>query len=213
MEVNNDNNVYGLGHYNRLAAFESANGNNQLVTTADSSHHMLLYSYDQAGNFLWAKTFNSVANGQQYPGEIFKKDSCNTNLYFSAGFDTTTNFMGNTYAQTKKIHFFKFSPDGSCSEINCIPTSTTVTGINEFATHRGIFKVIPNPNNGQFTVLSDSNEELLIRVYNSTGQLVTETTILPGIAHSMPEITASGIYSIMASSKSVNEQQRIIVVR
>ncbi len=62
-------------------------------------------------------------------------------------------------------------------------------------------------------MLSDSNEELLIRVYNSTGQLVTETTILPGIAHSMPEITASGIYSIMASSKSVNEQQRIIVVR
>ena len=213
MEVNNDNNMYGIGHYNRLTAFESADGNNQLVTTTDSCHHMLLYSYDPAGNFLWAKTFNSVTNGQQYPGEIFKKDSCNTNLYFSSGFDTTTNFMNNSYLQTNKLHFFKFSPDGSCSEINCIPTSTTVTSINEATNNKNIFKVIPNPNNGQFTVLSDSNEELLIKVYNSTGQLVTETTLLPGLRHAMPEITASGIYYIIASSKSVMEQQRIMVVR
>lgn len=213
MEVNNDNNIYGLGHFNRLAAFESADGNNQMITTTDSSHHMLLYSYDPAGNFLWAKTFNSVTNGQQYPGEIFKKDSCNTNLYFSAGFDTTTQFMGNTYLQTKKIHFFKFSPDGSCSEINCIPTSTMVTGINSAAADRNLFRVVPNPNNGQFSVLSGCDEELLIRVYNSTGQLVAEITLLPNLEQFMPEITTSGIYYIMASGKTVREQQRIIVIR
>jgi hypothetical protein len=81
MAINNDGNLYGLGNYYKLAAFGSASGNRQLLTTADSCRKMLLYSYDNTGNFNWSKTFTSVNDMCQYPGEIVTKDTCNTNLY------------------------------------------------------------------------------------------------------------------------------------
>lgn len=211
--ANNDGNIYGLARFNNLAAFRSADGNNQMITTKDSCNQLLFYSYDGNGNFLWGKTFNPVANGCQYPGELLKKDTCNNNLYFSAGFDTTVTFAGKTYSQTTKMNIFKFSPDGSCSEINCITTSTLVTDIkNNIAQVANNFKVTPNPNKGQFNIHSNSKEELFIQIYNSTGQLVLETTIQPGISEIMFDIPNSGVYYIMAKGKTIKEGQKILVI-
>ncbi len=212
--ANNDGNIYGLGSYYHYAGFPSSNGNDQMISTNDTSFHMILYAYDPAGNFLWGKTFPASINGNQYPGEIFKKDTCNSNLYFSAAFDSTTSSTGNTYTDNRHLRIFKFSADGSCGEINCIPTSTLVTGIkNDIATSTTIFQVAPNPNKGQFSIHSNNKEELFIQVYNSTGQLITETNLQPDSTDIILDIANSGVYYVMAKGKTVKGGQKILVIK
>jgi hypothetical protein len=214
MVANNDGKIYGLGRFNKLATFKSTDNNDQMVTITDSSYHMLFYSYDASGNFLWAKTFQSIGNGCQYPGELIRKDSCNKNLYFSAGFDTTLSFMSNVYSQNNKMFVFKFSPDGSCSQVSCSLTSPVVTDITKNIVERSdIFRVIPNPNNGQFKILSNSNEVLFIKIYNSTGQLITETTLRPDAGYVTLDIQNSGMYYIRAKGITVDAEHKILIIR
>lgn len=214
MVANNDGNIYGLASFDKLATFNSANGNNQMITTPDTCDHMLLYSYDNSGNLLWGKPFIQGGNGVQYPGELAIKDSCNNSIYFSAGFDTTVTFAGNSCPKVTKTYIFKFSPDGNCNEINCIPTSTLVTGINSNITNTtNLFQVAPNPNKGQFSIHSNSKEELFIQVYNSTGQLIAEVNVLPDSPDVLLDIANSGVYYVMAKGKTVKGGQKILVIK
>lgn len=212
--ANNDGNIYGLGRFYNHAGFESADGNNQMITSTDSCRHILLYSYDASGNFLFAKNFPEIGIGNQYPYEMLKKDNCNSDLYFSASFDTISSFLSTTNLINKKLNIFKFSPDGNCNEINCIPTSTLVTGINSDITNTtNLFQVAPNPNKGQFSIHSNSKEELFIQVYNSTGQLIAEVNVLPDSPDVLLDIANSGVYYVMAKGKTVKGGQKILVIK
>lgn len=210
--ANNDGNIYGLAQFDKLAAFESSDNNNQMTTTTDTCNHILLYSYDNAGNFLWGKQFMQGGNGVQYPGELIKKDSCNNNLYFSAGFDTTITFAGNIYPKVTKTYIFEFSPDGSCSEINCTPTIPASTNIKTHEISSKVFSVVPNPNNGQFSIRSNSNEELFIQIYNNTGQLISETKLQPYEQHVLFNLVNSGIYYVVAKGETTNGKQKILII-
>lgn len=211
--INNDGNLYGLGNYYRLAAFGSATGNRQLLTTTDTCRKMLMYSYDDMGNFKWSKPFTSVSDMCQYPGEIVIKDTCNTNLYFTAGFDTTTSFMNTIYSTPHKMSIFKFTPNGSCSEINCIPTATVANNTKTYSTESyNLLQVAPNPNKGQFNIHSNSKEELFIQVYNTTGQLIKEINLQPDKPDVTLDIINSGMYYIIAKGKYLNTGQKVLVV-
>lgn len=214
MVANTDGNIYGLASFDKLATFNSINGNNQMITTTDTCDHMLLYSYDNSGNFLWGKPFIQGGNGVQYPGELAIKDSCNYSIYFSAGFDTTVTFAGNIYPKVAKTFIFKFSPDGSCGEINCIPTSTLVTDINKnIPTITNLFQVAPNPNKGLFQIHSNSTEDLFIQIYNTTGQLVFENTIQADAPNITIDFINSGVYYITAKGKTVKGGEKILVIK
>jgi photosystem II stability/assembly factor-like uncharacterized protein len=207
--ANNDGNLYGLGQFNSLACFKSANNKDQMITVKDSCTHSLLYSYDSNGNFLWGKPFNSPFN--EYPKEIVIKDSCNTNLYFMNAFDTIANFMGNTIPVTKRVHIFKMNPGTSCSNIFCPGITTDVPDKKSFDNF--IFKVIPNPNAGIFEIAISNNENMDFMVYNNVGQLIQKFSS-GGAEHIKVDLSRfnSGIYFIIAANGKNYQKEKVIVI-
>lgn len=215
--ANNDGNIYGLGRYYKLSEFESTDGNNQLITTNDSCHRAIFYSYDNSGNFLWGKPFVSNMNGYQYPYDLSLRDSCNTNVYFSTNFDTTATFMGNNYPYSIKTKIFNYSPDGSCSFIDCTPVTTTTTvpsGIETISNNNNeSFVVIPNPNNGQFTLLLTSKEATKIEVQNSLSQTVFIKELSSDRNNIVFDVIESGVYYVIVTGKSFKQTKKILVIR
>ncbi|MGB0424707.1 MAG: T9SS type A sorting domain-containing protein, partial [Flavobacteriales bacterium] len=89
------------------------------------------------------------------------------------------------------------------------------TNVDEIAQNQFSTSVYPNPNNGQFTVLSESDlNQGEIRIYNGSGQLITaETgiTIMKGQSLNISENLSPGIYFMILSDGSKVSNSTFIV--
>ena len=75
------------------------------------------------------------------------------------------------------------------------------------------FTLYPNPNNGEFTIVANSNEATDILIYDAMGQLVSAEKVLAGELYKV-NIEASGAYMVtMVTSNGERVSQRVIVTR
>ncbi|MFL5754612.1 MAG: T9SS type A sorting domain-containing protein, partial [Bacteroidia bacterium] len=210
--ANNDGNIYGIGTAYNLAGLSSIDNHGQLITFPDSCRHALLYSYDNAGNLLWVKPFNSPYF--EYPKELSLGDSCNSTLYFACGFDTSASFMGTTISDNDRINIFKLDPSGTCSSITC---PYNVTNIHEEETPKGqsaLFDIFPNPSTGSFILNSLVKSDINYSITNGLGHEILKfgTTAVISKEINLQELS-NGLYFITAVSGGQIQKKKIVITR
>jgi subtilisin family serine protease len=86
-----------------------------------------------------------------------------------------------------------------------------VTGLKDQKYHAGI-NVIPNPVNGEATVFFEKEETRIIRLYNSTGQLVLKDDCSANTYKLMRNNLPSGLYFIECESKNEVKRLKILIL-
>ncbi len=76
-----------------------------------------------------------------------------------------------------------------------------------------VVRIYPNPNNGNFNLLSNYSEEVVVSIYSVYGQLVSEVILVPGDNQLSLEGTADGVYILSYRSQDgkICKTERMIV--
>jgi hypothetical protein len=129
------------------------------------------------------------------------------------GFDKNYDFSRNVY--------FNDGNGWKLSELNGSPMIRPVfgayvpppVGISEIQERKSDFRIYPNPSRGVFTIHPKNDQAFNYRLYNATGQPVTEEiNALPGHS-SGTDILPEGLYFIRITSEGKNSVQKIIIRR
>jgi PKD repeat protein len=74
-------------------------------------------------------------------------------------------------------------------------------------------KIYPNPNTGNFSLINNYNESLVVSIYSIYGQLVNEILLMPGDNKIALTDAADGIYMVSYSSKDgkIRKTERMII--
>jgi hypothetical protein len=176
--TNVDNNLYGIANYLKFAAFSSSNGQTYGIKSTSDSSDVVLFSYDNIGNFNWLKTIGST--GGDNADDIRIKDTCNSDIYFSvSGFDTlkSNNYSAPT---TQKYQIFRFNPQGACTNNICYYDTATTT--NSIIENSNIFiKIYPNPASDYLYIQFEGGNDspvLTYVIYNTIGQKISEGRLI-----------------------------------
>jgi hypothetical protein len=210
--ANNDGNIYGLGQFYNLAGFESSDGNNQLVTGTPQLKKSLLYCYDNSGNFLWGKPFNS--NAAEYSKDIAIKDSCNDDIYFMMGYDTTIHFMSGTQTTNQRMNIFKMSTGASCSTVACGNFTTNASTHFSQTEKNKLFSLFPNPTSGSSIFYPVTKKNMKVKVFDAYGNLVKNIEVKSGLTYTIDlSSEPDGIYFVIAECEGKTQKEKVVVTR
>jgi hypothetical protein len=201
------NNIYGLSFTlsfdNTLidASSIGINGNGTWMGAINNDLLAVSLKTSTYTEFAIVKTNQLNISGQGKIGEITFKTLNNFSSSSSANFSINTV---NLISYDETILPVDFS--SANTSVTITPIST---GISQLS-NNNIIKILPNPNNGDFTIISNVDLDLLI--INNLGQTVYSAKLeginnFQSIVNNLP----SGIYSISATNKYNNLNQKIIV--
>ncbi|MBI3509472.1 MAG: T9SS type A sorting domain-containing protein [Bacteroidetes bacterium] len=99
----------------------------------------------------------------------------------------------------------------------CTGTSTgnifvdACTGINSAISVNDNFSILPNPNNGTFTFVLQSNESADVMIYDALGQLVNAQKVQPGVQQQL-NIAKPGVFMVtVVTADGHRSSQRVVV--
>jgi hypothetical protein len=107
------------------------------------------------------------------------------------------NFNPATATVGTHVIYYNYMDVNGCVNLDSsIITVDNCIGVNEFPDVNTI-RVFPNPNNGQFSIELPANEDCLLNVFNSLGQLVYDTRIVgKGTVNADLGNLPSGVYQM-----------------
>ena len=156
--------IYLSGYYTGAMDFDPSSGAATMSTTA-SGPDIFLAKYDSIGNYVWAKSIGS--NGYDFGNSLFIDQT--GDIYLTGNFSQTVDFDPNPTTS--------FLTSNSASEdVFFAKYSSTVVGLLEEKIDS--LSVYPNPANEVLMVKNlSSTTELIAKIYNTTGVLVSEQSI------------------------------------
>ena len=195
-----NNNILIAGNYNNLPLFFGAD-------TIENSGlwDVFLAKYDEFGNELWAKGAGGNDYDETHPNCLHI--SQNGSIILAGGFVSDTIVFdsislvnanaGIPFSTSRDMFLAVLSPD----------TFTTGLNLNENITD--LIVLFPNPTSGIFN-LKSSNPIMNLKVFNSTGQLVTSKDI-DGQDCLTFSLESSGIYFVQITTNKQIITKKIIV--
>ncbi len=103
--------------------------------------------------------------------------------------------------------------DGTCSNINISNVTVVVcTGVTNLTGNAGsAVLIIPNPNNGKFSVKTDNIEYSTITVYNNIGQLILTIPSSKNMVNIDLTKYGRGIYNLVFNTNSTHKTIKVVV--
>ena len=86
-------------------------------------------------------------------------------------------------------------------------------GINQISGINSQISIYPNPNNGMFTIETNTNQNVQCTIYDVNGKLVFSQTILNGKADMDASTLNDGVYNISLISKDGVANKRLVITR
>lgn len=122
-------------------------------------------------------------------------------------FDPSTNVLG-----ANTITYTYTDPNTGCSATSTgTITVNACTGIANSVNNESSFLVMPNPNNGTFSLQLNSAKAADVMIYDALGQLISSEKVQPGVMQEM-NISTPGIYLItVVTADGQRSTQRVIV--
>lgn len=100
---------------------------------------------------------------------------------------------------------------------NCVDTSHCYTiagmGINQIAGGNNLMEIYPNPNNGMFSIVTNTNQTMQCNMYDVTGKLVLSHTIANGKADIDASALAEGVYNLNLISSEGVINKRVVITK
>lgn len=122
-------------------------------------------------------------------------------------FDPSNNVLGAntiTYTYTDSITGCSATATGTITVNAC-------TGIAAYNANESSFVVVPNPNNGTFTLQINSAKEADAMIYDLLGQLMSAQKIQPGVQQEL-HLSTPGIYLVtVVTAEGMRSTQRVVV--
>lgn len=203
-------NSYGLTAYTTVREVKQLSDSSLVYITADSYLHVngssrrgLLAKLDKNGNLLWEKFYNRPTSGQllmNLNGFNFTKDK---------GF-IITGAVVNTMPPYLNLWLVKTDSLGNDSTF-----CNYLTNVTEQQNTHDLLKLIPNPNDGNFTLLLDKEvKDLSLIVYDVTGKEVCSNSIsnTNSIQLNCTDLK-NGIYIVKVFSDSVYLQSHKLIIQ
>ncbi|MDX2173032.1 MAG: PKD domain-containing protein [Bacteroidota bacterium] len=160
-------------------------------------------------------TVNSVPNIGTADTTICSGTSATLNATGAISYTWDTGATGASIVvtPTSSITYTVTGFDGTCSNANIVNVTVAVcTGITNVngSISNGIF-IIPNPNNGRFSIKSDNYEYANITVYNNLGQLILTIPYSKNMINIDLTKHGRGIYNLVINANDSHKTIKVLV--
>lgn len=141
---------------------------------------------------------------------------------FSYDIHKNISFISSGMGGTRKDNFIVVNVDSNkqinydlicleSKELNCLGELEDYKYI--YSLQSEYFRIFPNPSNGNLKILTNIQEESLMQIFNSKGQMVLERNLDGGIVSEFDlNGLPSGVYSIKMISEEVKYVQKLILI-
>jgi len=158
----------------------------------------------------------NLAPGGNYnltPGDYYFGYQQKFNDILTVGYDRNNDHLGDIYLNT--VGELKWSPftdrtslTGSLMIRPVFNRGDVLTGIEDPSYQANAFEIFPNPNKGE---LHFTGEPEYISIFDITGKLLYEKSILNETSIFLPATISNGLYITVLSKNEVSETKRLII--
>ena len=206
--ANTVNNAYGIAftmQFDNTYIDEnsiSVSGNNSWMGTANTNLMAVALKASSETEFAITKIDQTNVSGQGKIGEISFKTLSNSN--------NTTSFS--------IIHANLISYDQTNIPIDISASIATVNIVNvttdiDQAINGNYCNIYPNPNNGKFTIETNSSSKQTVQIFDVNGRLVLTQNISGMISTINANVLSNGIYNINIISNEGIVNKRLIITK
>ncbi len=87
-------------------------------------------------------------------------------------------------------------------------------GEQEVGLNNNTLEIAPNPSSGSFRIIGNkSQKELKVQIYNTSGQIVMETTSLSGNFIHTNGLLQPGYYTVLISQDEYQGKLKLVIVK
>ncbi|MES2566849.1 MAG: SBBP repeat-containing protein [Bacteroidota bacterium] len=197
IELNNFGDIYATGSFENTTDFDP--GNSIFTLTSAGSLNAYLLKLTSTGNFVSVTPFNSTGISEGRSLTINHSD----NIYMTGVYNATANFDINGENTTLT---------SSSISVNTyiLKQSLNIIGINEILEDNKTLNIFPNPNNGEFNIVS--KERMILTVVNNLGQTIQTIQLNEANGYQQNiNVNTSGLYYINGVTVQSSIKQKVIV--
>ncbi len=157
IKLDNSGNIYTTGHYSGTADLDPGAGT--FTITSNGNNDVFFSKLDANGDFIWGGGMGGFSNDG---GSALVLDGMG-NIYSCGGFQETVDFELETGQ-------YNLTSAGNL-DVYIHKMSACCAGIEEIKNSHNELKIYPNPNNGKFSFITDSDISK-IEIINMAGQKI-----------------------------------------
>ena len=193
------NNIYLTGNFEETVDFDPGTAVYNL--TSVNQPDIFVLKLDSIGEFKWVKNFTG-GTSLKSPGSIIVNEA-GSSIYLNGTFTRTVHFDPNS--ENFDLTSIEMSFDAFIVKLQ--EESNVIKEISD----EPLLSIYPNPSDGHLTIEFKSLQEVDIKMFNLSGQVVYSQEGINAISHQFEVDEPSGIYILEISSPKFKQYYKVFL--